>query len=82
MPVDFGTLSKIKNQRTVSHRQRSSASLWGGNWASKLPVVIGIRLYGAALKEIPAPGECNRSAMVKHQSAASLKIKKEIANKN
>ncbi|GFT32069.1 hypothetical protein TNCV_3468861 [Trichonephila clavipes] len=44
---------------------KSGVSLCGGNWASKLPAVIGIRLYGAALKR-----DTNGSAMVKQQLAA------------
>ncbi|GFT17349.1 hypothetical protein TNCV_4806361 [Trichonephila clavipes] len=46
----LGPLGKIQVLRTVSHRQSSGAFLWGGNWASKLPASIGIRLYGATLK--------------------------------
>ncbi|GFW74627.1 hypothetical protein TNCV_962021 [Trichonephila clavipes] len=38
------------NPSTGSHRQNSSASLWGGSWASKSLAVIGIYLYGATLK--------------------------------
>ncbi|GFW72240.1 hypothetical protein TNCV_702771 [Trichonephila clavipes] len=59
-----GALVKTLILSTVSHRQSSGASLWGGNWASKLPAVICIRLYGAALKrEIPAPRGSTWSAM-------------------
>ncbi|GFY30940.1 uncharacterized protein TNCV_1629141 [Trichonephila clavipes] len=46
----LGALGKIKFLSMVSHRQSSSVSLLGGNWASKLLAVIGIRLYGATLK--------------------------------
>ncbi|GFT37212.1 hypothetical protein TNCV_1126711 [Trichonephila clavipes] len=41
-----------------------------GTWSSKLPAVIGIRLYGAALKRAASIRECTRSALVKQQSAA------------
>ncbi|GFW23907.1 transposable element Tcb2 transposase [Trichonephila clavipes] len=43
-------ISAKLNPSTGSHRQSSGASLYGENWASKLPAVIGIHLYGAALK--------------------------------
>ncbi|GFU88822.1 hypothetical protein TNCV_4444991 [Trichonephila clavipes] len=38
----LGAYGKIKILSTVSHRQSSGASFWGGNSESKLPVLIGI----------------------------------------
>ncbi|GFW82622.1 hypothetical protein TNCV_3491941 [Trichonephila clavipes] len=32
------------NPSTSSHRQRSGVSIWGGNWASKLPAAIDLEL--------------------------------------
>ncbi|GFX90263.1 hypothetical protein TNCV_3848381 [Trichonephila clavipes] len=43
----------------VSHCQSLGASFWGGNCASKLLAVIGIRLYDIALKR--APGDLQRN---------------------
>ncbi|GFT01805.1 hypothetical protein TNCV_4206021 [Trichonephila clavipes] len=41
-PFGLGALGKIKFLSSISHRQSSSASLRGGNWASKLLATIGI----------------------------------------
>ncbi|GFV72982.1 hypothetical protein TNCV_1734501 [Trichonephila clavipes] len=41
-PFGLGALGKIKFLRSISHHQTSGASLWGGNFASKLLVAIGI----------------------------------------
>ncbi|GFX01944.1 hypothetical protein TNCV_371331 [Trichonephila clavipes] len=41
-PFGFGALGEIKFLSSVSHRQSSDASLWGGNWVSKLLAAIGI----------------------------------------
>ncbi|GFV49644.1 hypothetical protein TNCV_1959521 [Trichonephila clavipes] len=38
------------HSKTKSEDRFTSSELRGGNWASKLPVAIGIHLYGAALK--------------------------------
>ncbi|GFV07917.1 hypothetical protein TNCV_2184781 [Trichonephila clavipes] len=68
-------MQKIRSDHAVTLRHvridsAQAPSIWGGNWASKLPAAIGIRLHGAALKEIPAHEEYTRSAMLKHQSRA------------
>ncbi|GFX39723.1 hypothetical protein TNCV_2104671 [Trichonephila clavipes] len=41
-PFGLGALGKIKLLSSISHRQSSDASLWRGNWASKLLVAIDI----------------------------------------
>ncbi|GFU46365.1 hypothetical protein TNCV_1213401 [Trichonephila clavipes] len=56
-----------------SHRQSSGFPFSGGNWAQKLPPVIGIHLYGAALKTDTNFRECTRSAMVKPHPAVQQK---------
>ncbi|GFU64154.1 hypothetical protein TNCV_3745221 [Trichonephila clavipes] len=58
---DFGfcvkwVISANLNNSTGLRRQSSGVSLCGGNWATKLPAVIGIRLKVAALKIYQFPG--------------------------
>ncbi|GFU41851.1 hypothetical protein TNCV_3873211 [Trichonephila clavipes] len=46
-PLGLGPLGKIKFLSSISHRQSSRFSLWGGNWESKLLPTIGIACMGA-----------------------------------
>ncbi|GFV92611.1 DUF4371 domain-containing protein [Trichonephila clavipes] len=48
--VDFHDAENQQWPCRMIMRHTSDTHLWGGNWASKLPTAIGIRLYGAALK--------------------------------
>ncbi|GFU52453.1 hypothetical protein TNCV_2546121 [Trichonephila clavipes] len=67
----LGDLGKIKIPSTVLHYQSSGVFLLGENRASKLLMVIGIPpICCRPKKEIPAPGECTISAMIKYLSAA------------
>ncbi|GFV09554.1 hypothetical protein TNCV_3159511 [Trichonephila clavipes] len=57
-------LGKIEFLSSVSHRQSSGASLWGGNWTSKLLAEVDIPpLLFCAKKEVLASGESIRSGM-------------------
>ncbi|GFT24643.1 hypothetical protein TNCV_2855991 [Trichonephila clavipes] len=55
-------MQKIDSGHVVPS-QSSGVSLYGGNWASKLPAVIGIRLYGAQLKINTSFWECTVAAV-------------------
>ncbi|GFX53685.1 hypothetical protein TNCV_1596311 [Trichonephila clavipes] len=46
----LGALGKIKIPSKALYSQSSGAYLHRGNWTSKLPAAIDIRLYGAAPK--------------------------------
>ncbi|GFV46946.1 hypothetical protein TNCV_3033431 [Trichonephila clavipes] len=61
----FSAFANLNNSTHIgSHRQSSGAFLGGGNWTSKLPAAIRIRLYGAALKSDITSRK--RNAIVKH----------------
>ncbi|GFW15016.1 hypothetical protein TNCV_983081 [Trichonephila clavipes] len=47
MIMDSNAISKIKFLCTIPHRQSSGASLWGGNWVSKLLVELWFQQDGA-----------------------------------
>ncbi|GFX47558.1 hypothetical protein TNCV_3015771 [Trichonephila clavipes] len=65
MSARLDWLLSAKLVSTILHHQSSGASLWRGNYASKLLATVGIRLYGAALKRDTSFRKCTRSAMFK-----------------
>ncbi|GFS64371.1 hypothetical protein TNCV_3955561 [Trichonephila clavipes] len=67
----LGALGKTKLLRSVSHLQGSSASLWRGNWASKLLAVIGIPPMWCHIKKIyQLLGNCHTPGLALHTTVA------------
>ncbi|GFV17889.1 hypothetical protein TNCV_3409351 [Trichonephila clavipes] len=79
LPVLYGCSWQPCIPRTVSYRESSGASLWGGNRAAKLHYGDWYSPYVVPQeKDIPAPEECTSPSIVKLQPAALLEVTKNL----